>query len=131
MVALGMFFIVLTATFVVLSARHRLDAYPWLLKIAVFAIPLPWIAAECGWVVAELGRQPWIIEGVLPTAMAVSNLGATTLLLTIAGFVLIYTVLLVIELKLMVRAIKKGPEHESEPHLSFYEPMIEKLARAR
>jgi cytochrome d ubiquinol oxidase subunit I len=124
MVALGMFFIVLTGTFFWLSVRHRLDAYPWLLKVAVLSIPLPWIAAECGWVVAELGRQPWIIEGVLPTAMAVSNLGAGTLLLTIAGFVLIYTVLLVIELKLMVKAIKKGPEHESEPHLSLYEPMI-------
>jgi cytochrome d ubiquinol oxidase subunit I len=131
MVALGMFFIVLTGTFFWLSVRHRLDAYPWLLKVAVLSIPLPWIAAECGWVVAELGRQPWIIEGVLPTAMAVSHLGAGTLLLTIAGFVLIYTVLLVIELKLMVRAIQKGPEHESEPHLSFYEPMIQKLARAR
>ena len=53
------------------------------------------------------------------------------LLLTIVGFVLIYTVMLVIELKLLVRAIKKGPEHESEPHLSFYEPMIKKLASAR
>ncbi|MPN23543.1 Cytochrome bd-I ubiquinol oxidase subunit 1 [bioreactor metagenome] len=131
MVALGMFFIVLTGTFFWLAARHRLDAYPWLPKVAVFSIPLPWIAAECGWVVAELGRQPWIIEGVLPTAMAVSNLGAKTLLLTIAGFVLIYTVLLVIELKLMVKAIKKGPEHESEPHLSLYEPMIKKLARGQ
>ena len=131
MVGLGMFFIVLTATFFWLSVRHRLDAYPWLLKLAVLSIPLPWIAAECGWIVAELGRQPWIIEGVLPTAMAVSNLGATTLLLTIIGFVLIYTVLLLIEMKLMLRAIRKGPEHESEPHLSFYEPMIEKLAGAR
>ena len=131
MVGLGMLFILLTATFFWLSVRHKLDAYPWLLKVAVWSIPLPWIAAECGWVVAELGRQPWIIEGVLPTAMAVSHLGASTLLLTIAGFILIYTVLFVIEMKLMVKAIKKGPEHESEPHLSLYEPMIEKLARAR
>src|SRR5256885_1963218 len=45
------------------------------LKLAVIAIPMPWIAAECGWIVAEVGRQPWIIEGVLPTALAVSNLG--------------------------------------------------------
>ena len=131
MVALGMFFIVLTGTFFYLSARHRLDAYPWLLKIAVLSIPLPWIAAECGWVVAELGRQPWIIEGVLPTAMAVSNLGATTLLLTILGFIAIYTVLFIIEMKLMFKAIQKGPQNVSEPHLSLYEPMIEKLARAR
>ena len=131
MVALGMFFIVLTGVFFYLSARHKLDAYPWLLKVAVLSIPLPWIAAECGWVVAELGRQPWIIEGVLPTAMAVSNLGASTVLLTILVFVLIYTVIFVIEMKLMLRAIKKGPEHESEPHLSLYKPMIEKLARSQ
>ncbi|MDO9005342.1 MAG: cytochrome ubiquinol oxidase subunit I [Aquabacterium sp.] len=112
MVALGLFFIALTATFFVLSARRRLDAHRWLLKVAVFAIPLPWIAAECGWIVAEVGRQPWVIEGVLPTAVAVSNLGATTLLLTIVGFVAIYTTLLVIEMKLMLKAIRQGPQFD-------------------
>ncbi|MDM0110675.1 cytochrome ubiquinol oxidase subunit I [Variovorax sp. J22R133] len=109
MVGLGMFFILLTFTFFVLSAKRTLDKHRWLLKVAVWAVPLPWIAAECGWIVAELGRQPWVIEGVLPTAVAVSNLGATTLLITIAGFALIYTVLLVIEFKLMFKAIAKGP----------------------
>jgi cytochrome d ubiquinol oxidase subunit I len=120
MVGLGMFFILLTATFFVLSARRKLDAHPWLLKVAVFAIPLPWIAAECGWIVAELGRQPWVIEGVLPTAVAVSNLGAATLLITILGFVLIYTVLFVIEMKLMFKAIAKGPtEHPVPPPAAY------------
>ena len=113
MVGLGLFFILLTATFFILSAKRKLDAYPWLLKVAVFAIPLPWIAAECGWIVAEVGRQPWVIEGVLPTAFAVSNLGASTVLLTIIGFVLIYTVLFVIEMKLMLKAIRKGPQEDS------------------
>src|SRR5690606_19386857 len=93
MVALGFFFIVLMATFFVLSARRRLDAHRWLLKLAVYAIPLPWIAAELGWFVAEFGRQPWIIEGVLPTAAAVSDLGAGTVLATILGFTALYTVL--------------------------------------
>ena len=115
MVGIGMFLILLTGTFFVLSARRRLDAHPWLLKVAVWSIPLPWLAAEAGWIVAELGRQPWVIEGVLPTAVAVSSLGAGTLLLTIAGFVLIYTVLLVIEIKLMLKAIRKGPEAHTEP----------------
>ena len=112
MVVLGMFFIVLTATFFWLSARHRLDQHRWLLKLAVCAIPLPWVAIEAGWLVAEYGRQPWVIEGVLPTAVAVSNLGVKTLLLTIAGFVAIYSVLLVIELKLMIKAIQHGPDPE-------------------
>ncbi|SCK13636.1 cytochrome d ubiquinol oxidase subunit I [Variovorax sp. HW608] len=113
MVGLGMFFIALSATFFVLSARRRLDAHPWLLKVAVVAIPLPWIAAECGWFVAEFGRQPWVIEGVLPTAAAVSSLGARTVLTTIAGFVALYSVLLVIEMKLMLKAIRQGPSPAS------------------
>ncbi|MDM0002888.1 cytochrome ubiquinol oxidase subunit I [Variovorax sp. J22P240] len=120
MVGLGMFFIVLTATFFVLSARRKLDAYPWLLKVAVFAIPLPWLAAELGWIVAEVGRQPWVIEGVLPTAVAVSNLGATTLLITILGFALVYTILIVIEMKLMLKAIRKGPKEHPVPAPSVY-----------
>lgn len=118
MVGLGMFFILLTGTFFVLSVRRTLDAHRWLLKVAVFAIPLPWVAAEAGWIVAELGRQPWVIEGVLPTAVAVSNLGVTTLLITIAGFAAIYTVLLVIEMKLMLKTIRKGPEQHAPVALS-------------
>jgi len=115
MVGLGIFFIVLMVTFTILSARRALDHYPLLLKIAVFAIPLPWIAGELGWVVAEFGRQPWIIEGVLPTAAAVSDLGASTVLMTIIGFVALYTVLIVIEMGLMVRGVQKGPEPDNEP----------------
>ena len=70
-----------------LGAAHARRAIRWLLKVAVFAIPLPWIAVEAGWFVAEFGRQPWMIEGVLPTAAAVSNLGVETVLFTIVGFV--------------------------------------------
>ena len=115
MVGIGMLLILLTGTFFVLSARRKLDKHRWLLKAAVFAIPLPWIAIESGWLVAEFGRQPWVIEGVLPTAVAVSNLGVKTLLLTLAGFIAIYTTLLIIEMKLMLKAIRKGPEAEHAP----------------
>jgi len=109
MVGLGFFFIVLMAAFFWQSARHRLGQPRWLLWVAVWSIPLPWIAAELGWLVAEYGRQPWIIEGVLPTAVAVSSLGVTDLLITLAGFVLFYSTLFVVEVSLMVRAIRKGP----------------------
>ena len=109
MVGLGFYFILLMGVFFWLSARHKLDAYPWLLKLAVWSIPLPWIAAECGWFVAEFGRQPWAIEGVLPVAVAVSNLSAGTVLGTLLGFVALYSVLLVVEMKLMLKAIRKGP----------------------
>ncbi|WP_374444767.1 cytochrome ubiquinol oxidase subunit I, partial [Stella sp.] len=70
MVGLGFFFIALTAAFFYLSARRRLDRHPVLLRVAVLAIPLPWIAAELGWFGAEFGRQPGIIEGVLAAAAA-------------------------------------------------------------
>ncbi len=82
----------------------------WLLRLAVLAMPLPWIAIEVGWFVAEFGRQPWIIDGVLPTFLATSELGAWNLMLTIASFTLIYGVLAVIEVRLMLAAIRKGPE---------------------
>ncbi|MBB3291097.1 MULTISPECIES: cytochrome ubiquinol oxidase subunit I [Rhizobium] len=115
MVGLGLFFILLTTVFFWLSARRKLDHYPLLLSIAVFAIPLPWVAIELGWVVAEFGRQPWVIEGVLPTAAAVSNLGAVSVLITLLGFAAIYTALIVIEMSLMVKAIRKGPQLGDEP----------------
>lgn len=115
MVGLGLWFIVLTAVFFWLSARRALDRYPMLLKIALWSIPLPWVAIECGWFVAEFGRQPWLIEGVLPTAAGVSSLGAGTVLGTIIGFTAIYSVLIVIEMKLMLAAIRKGPEPDREP----------------
>ena len=124
MVGLGFFFILLTATFFLLSARRQLDRSRLLLRIAVLAIPLPWIAAELGWVVAEFGRQPWIIEGVLPTVAAVSNLGATTVIFTIAGFALIYTVLFVVEMGLMIRTIRKGPAPDDEPQATLISPQI-------
>jgi cytochrome d ubiquinol oxidase subunit I len=86
------------------------EAPRWLFRVALLAMPLPWIAVEVGWFVAEFGRQPWIIDGVLPTFLATSELGVTDLLLTIAGFTLVYGLLAVIEVRLMLAAIRKGPE---------------------
>ena len=96
MVGLGLLFL---ATFVLafwFCAQRSLllDKRRWFLRWAVWAIPLPWIAAEFGWVVAELGRQPWTIAGVLPTSLSASSLTASDLYLSIGGFVLFYTALL-------------------------------------
>lgn len=124
MVGLGFFFIAVMATFFYLSARRRLDRHPGLLRLAVFIIPLPWIAAELGWVVAEFGRQPWIIEGILPTAAAVSSLGATTVLLTLLGFISIYSVLFVIEIGLMIRGVRAGPQPDEEPEAILVSPSL-------
>ncbi|BCG86479.1 cytochrome bd oxidase subunit I [Mesorhizobium sp. 113-3-9] len=109
MVACGF---VLAALFAV-SLWHttrETEAPRWLFRAALIAMPLPWIAIEVGWFVAEFGRQPWIIDGVLPTFLATSELGVTDLALTISGFTLVYGVLALIEVKLMLAAIRKGPE---------------------
>ena len=73
------------------------------------ALPLPWVAAELGWLVAELGRQPWAIEGVLPTFLGASSLTVSQLWTTIIGFTLLYGSLAVIEVRLMLAAIRHGP----------------------
>ncbi|MFJ7566049.1 cytochrome ubiquinol oxidase subunit I [Herminiimonas sp. NPDC097707] len=125
MVGIGIFLILLTGTFFFLSARRQLTKHRWLLKLAVCAIPLPWIAVEAGWLVAEFGRQPWVIEGVLPTAVAVSSLGIKTLLITLCGFILIYTVLFIIEMKLIFKAIHAGPSSEHSPReMSDLKPVL-------
>ncbi|WP_337270097.1 cytochrome ubiquinol oxidase subunit I [Oryzifoliimicrobium ureilyticus] len=90
------------------TTRER-QAPRWLFQIALLAMPLPWLGVEFGWFVAEFGRQPWIIEGVLPTFLATSSLGVTDLLITILGFTLVYGALAVVEVKLMLQAISHGP----------------------
>ncbi|QPC92941.1 cytochrome ubiquinol oxidase subunit I [Mesorhizobium sp. INR15] len=102
---------VLLAVFAI-SLWHTMRETPaprWLIRMALIAMPLPWVAAEVGWFVAEFGRQPWIIEGTLPTFLATSELGIHDLLITIFGFTVVYGVLAVIEVRLMLQAIAKGP----------------------
>jgi cytochrome d ubiquinol oxidase subunit I len=109
MVGLGLLFLfIFSAAFFFLAIRN-LAAQRWLLRLALLSIPLPWIAAELGWIVAEYGRQPWTISGVLPTFLSVSNLSASTVYASLAAFVLFYTALLVIEMYLMVKYIRLGP----------------------
>jgi cytochrome bd ubiquinol oxidase subunit I len=93
---------------------REVEAPRWLFWLALWAFPLPWLAAELGWFVAEFGRQPWIIDGVLPTFLATSELGVYNLVLTIIGFTAVYGVLAVIECTLMLHAIKKGPDAVSD-----------------
>jgi cytochrome bd ubiquinol oxidase subunit I len=110
MVGFGFFFILLFALAFYLNAAGRLVRTRWLLWVLVFVLPLPWIAAECGWIVAEVGRQPWVVEGVLPTFLGVSTLTANKVLVTLIGFVGFYSALLIVDLYLMVKAIRLGPE---------------------
>ena len=110
MVGLGFFFILLFATAFYLSTQHRFEQNRWFLKVAFFSLPLPWIAAELGWVVAEYGRQPWAIDGVLPTFLGVSATPSGNVLLSLTGFVVFYSALAIVDVYLMVRMIRRGPE---------------------
>jgi cytochrome d ubiquinol oxidase subunit I len=109
MAGLGFAFIAFFAFAVWMTTARKFDKR-WFLRIAVLAIPLPWLAAEVGWAVAEYGRQPWAIEGVLPTFLGASSLTVGQLWTTIIGFTLLYGTLAVVEVRLMLAAIRKGPE---------------------
>jgi len=109
MVGLGLWFLfVFTAAFIVL-ARRRLAANRWVMKLALWSIPLPWIAIELGWIVAEYGRQPWTISEVLPTYLSTSSVTAWEVAMSLAGFVAFYTALLVVEMYLMLKYVRLGP----------------------
>jgi cytochrome bd ubiquinol oxidase subunit I len=91
-------------------ARRTIAEKRWLLKLALYCIPLPWLAAEVGWFVAEYGRQPWTISGILPTSLSTSNLTPGSVYFSLAGFVGFYTLLLVAELYLMFKYARLGPQ---------------------
>jgi cytochrome d ubiquinol oxidase subunit I len=116
MVGLGFFFIALFTIGFYLAARRRVAQSRTFLKVALWTLPLPWLAAEIGWFVAEHGRQPWAIEGVLPTFLAVSPIPASSVMLSLAGFLLFYTVLAVIDVFLLRKYIKLGPAVTLPPH---------------
>jgi len=110
MVACGIYFILLFATGFYLSLRHTLHTSPWFHRLAFYSLPLPWVAAELGWVVAEYGRQPWAVQGILPTFLGTSAVSSGQVMTSIAGFVIFYSILAVVELFLMAKYIKLGPE---------------------
>jgi len=110
MVGLGFFFLFLFgAAFYLSASHHSWDRHPWLLKLALYSIPLPWLAAEFGWFVAEFGRQPWTISGILPTFLSTSSLSSGDLYFSLAGFIGFYTLLLIVELYLMFKYARLGP----------------------
>jgi cytochrome d ubiquinol oxidase subunit I len=108
MIGLGILFIILTATGFLLR-KNLIDSklYLWLMVIST---PLPYIAIQMGWVLAEVGRQPWIVYGLLKTADAVSPISVSQVSSTLLGFVSIYVLLGITGIYLISRLVKKGPE---------------------
>jgi cytochrome bd ubiquinol oxidase subunit I len=115
MVALGFYFILLFATMFWNASARALERRPWLLRLCLWSLPLPWLASEVGWYVAEGGRQPWTIDGVLPTFLSVSSVPLSSVIFSLVGFVMLYSALAVVETYLMVRTIRLGPEDLREP----------------
>lgn len=91
------------------SLKGTLADKKWLLWLATLSLPLPWVASEAGWFVAEYGRQPWTIYEVLPVNLSVSSLSSGEVFASLAGFVILYAVLFVVEMWLMIRTAKTGP----------------------
>ena len=109
MVGLGFYMLALVTTAAYFCARRVFDRKRWLLKLILFSMPAPWIAAELGWIVAEYGRQPWSIGEVLPTLLSSSSLSAGDLIGSIAALVLLYTVFIIAAAYLMVKFVRLGP----------------------
>jgi len=87
-----------------------LEKYKWVLHLSVWSLLLGYIASELGWIVAEVGRQPWTIQDLLPVGISTSHLSVGTVQTTFFMFLVLFTALLIAEIKIMLTQIKKGPE---------------------
>jgi cytochrome d ubiquinol oxidase subunit I len=122
MVGCGIVMLGLMAAGLWLMRRRRLERSTWFLRLSVLAIALPFVANTTGWIFTEMGRQPWVVYGLLKTSQAVSHIGAGYVVTTLVGFTAIYSLLAVIDFGLMTRyarcgdqADEPGTDHEREP----------------
>jgi cytochrome d ubiquinol oxidase subunit I len=113
MVGLGFHFLALFLVVLILTNKERIEKKRFILYTALWTIPLAYIASELGWVVAEVGRQPWVIQDILPTIAAVSQIKASSVQITFWLFFILFTGLLIAEIKIMISQIKKGPESDT------------------
>jgi cytochrome bd ubiquinol oxidase subunit I len=91
------------------TLRNLVERHRWFLHVAVWMIPVPFLTCEAGWLVAEVGRQPWSVYEVLPTWLAASTHGVGYMIFSLCGFILLYSIFIVIEIYLMLRVIRQGP----------------------
>jgi cytochrome bd ubiquinol oxidase subunit I len=109
MVGIGLFLIFLFAAAFYCSARHSFERNRWLLRLSLYSLPLPWVAVELGWIVAEYGRQPWAVDGMLPTFLGVSTTSTSNVWMSLLGFLVFYGTLAFVDAYLMLRVIRRGP----------------------
>lgn len=113
MVGAGVFFILLLAAVWWFNRRGALDGRRWLLWTAVWSIPLAYLASQAGWIVTEVGRQPWAIQNLMPVGIAASKIPSGSVSVTFFLFLTLFTALLVAEVSILARQIKIGPEQEN------------------
>ena len=113
MVGLGGYLFLLMVAVLWAERKKRLAEMKWLLRIALLSTPLVYLAGQAGWIVAEVGRQPWTIEGLLPVRAAVSSVSVAAVQTTFFIFVAIFTLFLLIEIRILLKAIQKGPETDN------------------
>ena len=110
MVGLGGFLLLLMCVVLWAEWKGKITQMRWLQWVALCSIPLVYLTGQAGWIVAEVGRQPWVIEGLLPTKAAVSSVSVGAVQTTFFLFVVIFTLFLAIEIRIMLKAIKQGPD---------------------
>jgi len=111
MVGLGFLFVLLFIFSLWFLLKGTLTEKRWFLRIAIIAIPLAYLASQAGWIVAEMGRQPWVVQDLMPTMAGVTRISAGSVQTTFWLFAALFTILLIAELKIMFRQIKIGPKH--------------------
>ena len=115
MVGLGMLMLLISLLGVYFSGKKDFEEYTFFLKVALFSLPLPYIAGQLGWVLAEVGRQPWIVYGVLKTADAVSkSISTAQVVASLLGFTILYGGLAVIDVFLLFKFSRRGPAQLSD-----------------
>ena len=108
MIILGGYFILFFIVILILERKKLLEKFRWMLWICLWSIPLGYICLQTGWIVAEVGRQPWTIQDILPTYASISAIEVSAVQTTFWLFAIIFTVLLVAEVSILVKQIKKG-----------------------
>jgi cytochrome d ubiquinol oxidase subunit I len=111
MVILGFLFILIFAFALFLLFKGTISINRWFLWVALISMPLPYVASELGWILTEVGRQPWIIQDMMPVSEAVSQISSGSVITTFFLFAVLFTVLLISEISIMVKQIKTGPKH--------------------
>jgi cytochrome d ubiquinol oxidase subunit I len=114
MIGLGMLIALVLLLCLFALWKDKLDKWTWLLWASIICIPLVYICGQSGWVVAEVGRQPWTIQGLLPVNVAISSLSAGAVKTTFFIFLAVFALFLAIEIRIMIRAIGKGPDVEPQ-----------------